>query len=59
MVIVKEENLPPLKWKLGRIQEVLPGKDELVRSVIVKTQAGVYKRPITKLGLLLPTNEEP
>lgn len=55
LVIVKEDNVPPMKWKLGRIQEVFPSKaDNLVRSVVVRTGAGVYKRPITKLGLLIP-----
>lgn len=58
LVVVKEDNLPPLKWKLARIQEVLPGKDNLVRSVIIKTSTGVYKRPIVKLGLLLSAKEE-
>lgn len=58
MVIVKEENVPPIQWKLGRVQEVFPNKiDDLVRSVIVRTPSGVYKRPITKLGLLLPSEK--
>lgn len=59
LVIVKEDNVPPMKWKLGRIEEVFPNKeDNLVRSVVVRTAAGVYKRPIVKLGLLLPFEEE-
>lgn len=53
MVILKEDNIPPMRWKLGRIQEVLPGKDNLVRSVIVRTVSGVYKRPIVKLALFI------
>lgn len=55
LVIVKEDNVPPMKWKLGRIQEVLPSPaDKNVRTVIVRTGTGVYKRPIEKLGLLIP-----
>lgn len=50
LVILKEDNTPPLKWKLGRIQKVLPGKDNLVRSVIIRTSTGVYKRPIVKMA---------
>lgn len=57
LVVVKEDNVPPMRWKLGRVQEVLPGKDELVRSVVIRTATGVYKRPIVKLGLLLESNE--
>lgn len=52
LVVVKEENLPPMSWKLARIEEVLPGKDGLVRTVILRTSTGIYKRPITKLGVL-------
>lgn len=58
MVILREDNIPPMKWRLGRIQEILPGKDNLVRSVIVRTAVGVFKRPIVKLGLLLAHKEE-
>lgn len=52
-----EENSSPLKWKLGRIIEILPGADKLVRSVILKTATGTFKRPIAKLGLLLAPDE--
>lgn len=56
LVVIKEDNLPPLKWKLGRVQEVRPGQeDHQVRTVIVRTATGVYKRPIEKLGLLIPS----
>jgi hypothetical protein len=27
MVILREENVPPLQWKLGRIVELHPGSD--------------------------------
>jgi hypothetical protein len=52
MVIVKEDNLPPLQWKLGRVVEVLTGSDKKIRTVIVKTAYGEYKRPIVKICLL-------
>lgn len=57
LVIIKEDNIPPMRWKMGRIQEVSPGKDNLVRSVIVKTSTGFFERPIVKLGLLLENKE--
>lgn len=57
LVIVKEDNVPPLKWKLARIQELLPGSDNMIRSVIIRTEKGVYKRPIVKLGLLIPSED--
>ena len=54
VVIVKEDNLIPGKWPLARITEVHTGQDGLVRVATVKTANGTYKRPITKLALLLP-----
>ncbi|XP_046397751.1 uncharacterized protein LOC124164469 [Ischnura elegans] len=56
LVMLKEENLPPLKWNLGRVIEVYPGEDGLVRVASVKTACGVWKRAISKL-CPLPTEE--
>ncbi|GFV26867.1 hypothetical protein TNCV_3455381 [Trichonephila clavipes] len=47
MVLVKEDNLPPLQWSLGRVVQVFPGDDGAVRVVDVKTQRGQFRRPIT------------
>lgn len=52
LVVVKDERLPPLHWRLGRIIDVHPGADLLVRVVTIKTQQGEIKRPITKVCLL-------
>nr|CAH7732549.1 unnamed protein product [Callosobruchus chinensis] len=48
VVLLKEDNLPPLKWSLGRIIELHPGKDGVTRVVSVKTSGGVLKRPVMK-----------
>ncbi|XP_041986627.1 uncharacterized protein LOC121738548 isoform X1 [Aricia agestis] len=56
IVIIKDENLPPGKWALGRVVEIHPGTDGLVRVVTLKTKNGLLKRPIVKLALL-PVNE--
>ncbi|KAH9645725.1 hypothetical protein HF086_010121 [Spodoptera exigua] len=57
-ILIKEENLPPGKWALGRIQDVHPGKDNYVRVVSLKTKGdNIIKRPVNKL-VLLPTNED-
>lgn len=58
LVIISEENLPPTRWKLGRVEETYPGEDNLVRSVLIKTKDGQFRRPVTKLGLLLENEEE-
>lgn len=58
LVIIKEDNLPSSRWKLGRIIGTLPGLDGLVRSVELKTATGILKRPIVKLAFLESHEEE-
>ena len=53
--MLHEDNVTPTKWPLARIIEVHTGKDGLVRVVTVKTNSGIYKRPITKVALLMPS----
>ena len=53
IVILQEDNFIPTKWPLARVTHVHPGIDGIVRVATVKTSTGVYKRPITKLALLL------
>lgn len=57
MVLLKEDNLPPLKWALGRIIATIPGADDQVRVADVRTANGVFRRPIHKL-CPLPVEKE-
>lgn len=59
LVIIREDNLAPSHWRLGRVIEIFPSKDGFVRAVRLRTQQGEYIRPITKLGLLIPSDEDP
>ncbi|XP_022827101.1 uncharacterized protein LOC111356845 [Spodoptera litura] len=52
IVIIKDENLPPGKWALGRVVELHPGSDGHVRVVTLKTKNGLIKRPVVKLCIL-------
>ncbi|XP_062556799.1 uncharacterized protein LOC134221625 [Armigeres subalbatus] len=52
LVIIREDNQPPMKWKLGRIIAIHPGTDEIVRVVTLKTASGILKRPVEKLCVL-------
>ncbi len=52
LVIILHENTPRNHWPLGLITQVYPGADGLVRTVEVKTQAGVFNRPADKICLL-------
>lgn len=49
MVIIRQDNMPPTKWLLGRIEAIHPGEDGLVRVATVRTQNSTLKRPIVKL----------
>jgi len=50
MVVVIDNQSPPLLWRLGRVTELLPGSDGHVRVARV-----VMTRPVVKL-VKLPTN---
>ncbi|KAB0794623.1 hypothetical protein PPYR_11462 [Photinus pyralis] len=45
LVLVREDHLPPLEWCLARILEVMPGRDNKVRVVKLKTVNGEFTRP--------------
>jgi len=52
LVLMKEDNLPPLKWSYGRVTQIYRGDDGNIRVVTVKTKDGEYKRAITKICVL-------
>lgn len=52
LVIIREDNLPPCHWRLGRVLEVHPGSDGVIRVVTVKTISGIVKRCATKMCVL-------
>lgn len=49
LVILKDDNLRPLQWKLGRIVQTFPGNDGIVRVVLVKTANGEMRRAVNKV----------
>ena len=59
IVILQEDNMVPTKWPLAKVIQTHTGKDGLVRVVIIKTATGTYKRPVTKITLLLPSDSSP
>ena len=52
IVLLKQENYPPMQWLLGRITETFSGSDGIVRTVNIKTAKGKLKRKVEKLAPL-------
>ncbi|XP_041453627.1 uncharacterized protein LOC121406824 [Lytechinus variegatus] len=55
VVMTAESNAIRGKWTIARIIQVYPGPDGKVRNVKLKTVSGEYRRPITKLAVIYPT----
>ncbi|XP_074032115.1 uncharacterized protein [Leptinotarsa decemlineata] len=49
IVLIKEENQPPMVWKLGRIEAVHPGKDGINRVATILTSTGMVKRSFNRI----------
>lgn len=69
VVAIKDENLPPTQWRMGRITDVHPGADGLVRIVDIVYNSGqtnkhglftqhTCQRPVQKVCRLVEANEE-
>ena len=52
LVLIKEDNLPPLQWSMGRVTELMYGPDGRVRVAHVRTATGVIRRAIQYLAPL-------
>ncbi|XP_011859312.1 PREDICTED: uncharacterized protein LOC105556810 [Vollenhovia emeryi] len=57
IVLIKEKGLPCKQWALGRVQEIHPGQDEIVRVAVVKTATGTMRRSVKSL-CPLPMEQE-
>ena len=54
LILVKEDSVFNTHCSMGTVVSTFPGKDGLVRVAMIHTPNGTYKRPISKLVLLLP-----
>ena len=52
VVLIREENIPRLRWPLALVLKILPSIDEAPRVVQLKTEKGTLIRPIQKLHSL-------
>ena len=58
IVILREENVRRNVWPLGIVIQTEPDQQGFARSVIVKTQESSLRRPVNKLVLLLPKEDQ-
>lgn len=49
VVLVGSDNKRRIQWPMGRVIDIFPGKDKVVRVAKVKTENGVLIRPIQRL----------
>lgn len=54
LVLIKDDNLPPLKWRLGRVLRAHAGKDGITRVASIKTETGEILRAFSRICPLLP-----
>ncbi|XP_018362820.1 PREDICTED: uncharacterized protein LOC108761001 [Trachymyrmex cornetzi] len=52
LVLIRDDNAPPLQWKLGRIIQMFEGSDGLIRTVELETPLGVTQRAVQKICVL-------
>lgn len=56
VVMIRDDNAPPLSWRLARVTEVHLGDDQIARVATLRCASGqLLKRPVTKL-CRLPLN---
>lgn len=44
LVLIKDKNLPPIKWELGHVLSLTSGKDGISRVAVVKPADGLMSR---------------
>lgn len=52
IVIIKNQSSSPLDWPLGRVVDLFPGSDGVVRVVQLRTATSTLTRPVNKLLLI-------
>lgn len=49
VVMIREDNVPRMSWPIGIVMDVFPSKDNVIRSVKIKTSRGMICRPVQRL----------
>ena len=56
IVLLKAPNISVMQWPMGRIVEVFPDSNNIIRNVNVKTIDGIFRRAVQQLVLLPVSN---
>ena len=57
VVLLKDQSFATPHWPLAAVQRVFPGEDGLVRVVEIRCKGKLYRRPVTKLTLLVAEDQ--
>lgn len=52
LVVIKDDNVPPMRWRLGRVHQLYKGRDGITRVADFKTAKGMVKRAVNRVCLL-------
>ncbi|GFQ64960.1 uncharacterized protein TNCT_4071 [Trichonephila clavata] len=52
LVLISDDNRPPLSWPMARILKLIPGTDESHKLAILQTGSGLTRRSINKIVVL-------
>lgn len=58
LVVLVDDNLPPLRWSMARVTDVHPGADKVIRVVSVRLPNGNITRRSLKKICVLPVEDE-
>ena len=58
IILLKDDSLPRCSWSMGKVDAIEPDRNGFVRSVTVKTQVSSLRRPVDRLVLLVPIDEQ-
>ncbi|XP_063993414.1 uncharacterized protein LOC135171055 [Diachasmimorpha longicaudata] len=52
LVLLRDDNLPPLKWRMGRVIKIYPSDDGITRKARLRTSTGEVDRNLRRLAPL-------
>lgn len=53
LVTIRDDNIPPMRWCVGRVVELIPGEDLIVRVVRLRTANGIIERGVKRIAPIL------